>query len=94
MTIEEQFQAFHATNPWVYTELARLAREALKRGRQKIGIGMVYEVVRWNRFIQTRDPNDDTWKLNNNYRSRYARLLMAQEADLKDLFETRELQSP
>ena len=30
------------------------------------------------------------FKLNNNYVSRYARLIMAQEADLEGVFETRE----
>ena len=34
------------------------------------------------------------FKLNNNYRSRYARLIMEQEADLEGVFQIRELTTP
>jgi len=42
--------------------------------------------------IETQDP--DGWKLNNNYTSRYARLVMDECPDLDGFFNTRELQSP
>lgn len=93
MSIQQDFLDFHEVNPWVYDELVRLARRAKSRGRNHFGIKMIYEVVRWERYIQTSDPNDDSWKLNNNYSSRYARLIMEKESDLKDLFELRELRS-
>ena len=93
MTIQQQFEVFHNINPWVYTDLVQLARQAKATGRRTFGIKSLYEVVRWNRFIQTTDPNDDSWKLNNNYHSRYARLIMDQEPDLKGFFNVRELKA-
>jgi len=50
---------------------------------------MLWEVLRWNRFLATADP--EAWKLNNNYHSRYARLLMTNNPELAGVFELREL---
>ena len=91
-TIQEQFEEFHRLNPFVYRRLAAMARQLLAKGRKKIGIGMLFEVLRWNYYSNTKDPSSE-WKLNNNYCSRYARL-MAAEAEFKDAFELRELKSP
>lgn len=89
-TLEAKFQEFHSDNPKVYEELLALANQARSRGRHRIGIGMLFEVLRWNRYLTTTDPD---FKLNNNYRSRYARLLMDNHPELQGLFETRELKS-
>ena len=91
--IEATFLDFHAANPWVYDALVSLARDLKHRGRHHQGIGMLFEVLRWQWYRTTIDPSSD-FKLNNNYRSRYARLIMAREADLADVFETRVLTAP
>lgn len=90
MSIQTRFEKFHEENPHVYEELVKLARVAKERGRARFSIDMIYQVVRWNRFIQTNDP---AFKLNDHYRSRYARLIMDQEKDLSGMFEIRELKS-
>lgn len=87
-TIEEAFHAFHAANPHVYWELVLLARQARRRGVRRIGIGMLFEVLRWRVALRT---GGDEFKLNNNYRSYYARLIMLNEPDLVGVFETRQL---
>ena len=92
LTIAEQFAAFHRANPWVYEALVKLARDLVGRGRQRVGIGMLFEVLRWHYQRNTADPAAD-FKLNNNYRSRYARLIMAAEPDLRRAFETRRLRA-
>lgn len=89
-SLDHRFAIFHSENPKVYEELCALARQAKSRGRKKIGMKMLFEVVRWNRFIETNDPE---FKLNNNHHSRYARLLMKQEPDLAGFFDLRELRS-
>jgi len=88
LTIEEAFRTFHAANPHVYQELVKLARRARRRGVARIGIGMLFEVLRWNVALRT---GGDEFKLNNNYRSYYARLIMLTEPDLVGVFETRQL---
>ncbi len=89
-TIQEQFLAFHAANPHVYTELRRMAVNLKGQGTMRYGIGSLFEVLRWRYAMQTQGS---AFKLNNNWRSRYARLLMDEVAELDGFFETRELQS-
>lgn len=91
-TPHELFMDFNYRNPQVYDALVDLAREARRvNGRAKIGIGMLFEVLRWTMFMETGDH--EGFKLNNNYRSRYARRIMERESDLRDLFDTRDLRS-
>ena len=89
-TIQEQFLAFHAANPHVYAELRRMAINLKRQGTLRYGIGGLFEVLRWRYAMQT---TGSAFKLNNNWRSRFARLLMDNEPELADFFETRELQS-
>lgn len=88
--IDERFLAFHHQHPDVYVELVRLARRWKAAGHPKIGMKMLFEVLRWNRGLsQVRD--DRGFKLNNDFSSRYARLIQANEPDLRGFFETRAL---
>jgi len=89
-SIEEQFKDFHGANSHVYIELVRMARQLRENGQVAFGIGCLWEVLRWRAAMETDDPSTD-FKLNNNYRSRYARLIMAQEPDLDGFFSIRTL---
>lgn len=89
--LQGKFMTFHENNPFIYQTLVRLARQAKKAGKGKIGIGMLWEVMRWEHFLETNDG--EGYKLNNSYRSRYARLIMEQERDLEGIFETRKLRT-
>jgi hypothetical protein len=91
--LADRFADFHAGNPDVYSELVSLARLARGRGLRRYGIGQLWEVLRWQRFMRTRDDNTRGAKLNNDYRSRYARLIMDHEPDLDGFFETRRLRA-
>ena len=88
-TIQGRFDKYHDDHPEVYTELVRLARKACKAGKEQWGIGALCEVLRWETAL--RKPEGEAFKLNNNYRSRYARLIMEQEPDLATFFEVRTL---
>lgn len=84
---ETAFDRFHADNPRVYEVLVRLAREWVARtGRHKLGIATLYERTRWEIALATSDPD---FKLNNNFRAYYARLIMLREPDLAGLFDLR-----
>lgn len=91
-TIQERFEAFHKANPAVYKKLVEITRGLKVKGFNSVGIGMVFEVVRWH-YMKEIGPVDTTegFTLNNVFRSRYARLIMRQEKDLDGIFETREL---
>lgn len=85
--LEAAFWQFHQDNPDVYAELAALAKQLKARGHEHYGIGALFEVVRFHRHIETTDTE---FKLNNNHRALYARLLMLLEPDLEGFFSTRE----
>lgn len=87
LTRTERFEKFHAENPRVYEVLVALAREWVTRtGRDRLGIATLYERARWDIAVATNDPE---FKLNNNWKTYYARLIMLQEPDLAGLFARR-----
>lgn len=87
LPLRERFEKFHRDNPAVYRHLVRLARERIERtGEKHLGIAALVEVVRWEIAIRTKS---DSWRINNDFRSAYARLIMAEEADLDGVFEVR-----
>jgi hypothetical protein len=92
LSIQERFERFHQANPWVYESLRTLSLDLVGRGQTRIGIGMLFEVMRWHYARSTKDPSSD-FRLNNDYRSRYSRLLMDNEPELAFVFETRVLRA-
>ena len=91
-TIQDRFEDFHRDNPVVYELLVRFARELHNSGRKRSGIRMVWERMRWEIAVNTVDRSSK-FKLNDHYTSRYARLIMAREWDLRDFFEVREIRA-
>lgn len=89
--IERRFAAFHAAHPEVYGEIVKLCHTAKAAGRKKIGIGALWEVMRWNFWLRKDDHEE--FRLNNNYRASYARMVMDREPDLAGIFDVRELRS-
>jgi hypothetical protein len=84
---EARFAQYHADHPEIYRALLRFALEARRAGRDRLSINALFERVRWETLV---GAGDDTFKLNNNWRAHYARLLMRQEPALGPaFFETR-----
>lgn len=90
-TLQERFEAFHDANRWVYHALVLLTEDWLAKGQGRIGIGMLFEVLRWQ---YGRVTVGDRFRLDNNHRSRYARKLIAEHPEWEHAFETRELRTP
>lgn len=93
-SLDERFAAFHLANGWVLTALHRLALDLLNHGQTRFGISLLYERLRWQ-LLRDGSLGDDTrtLKLNNDFRSRYSRLLMDADPRLAGVFELRELRS-
>lgn len=89
-TIQQRFEAFHALNPWVYTAFCQITDDWIARGKGRIGIGMLTEILRWQYGRQTRG---DDFKINNNFRSRYVRLMVSEHPEYAEVFQTRELRA-
>lgn len=90
LTIQERFEEFHERHPEVYASLVQFTREAVKRGKRRIGIRLIWERVRW--YVEI-EQGDAEFKLNDHFHSRYARLIQQQEPDLYGVFETRKLKA-
>lgn len=87
-TIEERFWAYHRAHPECYAKLVAACRNVLAAGRTHWSIDGAFEVVRYFRYIR---PDAEAYRLNNNYRALYARLIMQREPDLAGFFEVRAL---
>lgn len=87
--IQKEFEEFHARNPHVYEIFVKWARYIKSKGR-RASAGLIFERMRFDMKVET---DGEPYKLNNNFRSRYARLAMEQEPDLADFFETRDLRN-
>jgi hypothetical protein len=87
--IQVAFLKFHRENPHVYRMLVKFARQVKDSGRRRYGIKSLFERLRWHYDFEVKSETD--FKLNNNFTSRFARLLMEQEPDLEGVFETRKL---
>ena len=85
-TIERRFRAFHEANPHVYQCLLRGARKLRRAGWEHYGIAALYEGLRYEAALRTAG---DDWKLNNDFRCCYARMLMEREPELAGFFSTR-----
>lgn len=83
----DQFDTFHNGNPHVYDVLVRLCREWRAAHPDKhCGIDSMFGAARWSVMLTT---DDDEYKLRNDFKPFYARLIMHREADLKDIFVLR-----
>lgn len=92
ITPADKFEEYHRLNPQVCSALEQMARDLINKGRRKVGIKMLMEVLRWNYQMKTDDPNSD-FKINNNYAPYYARLLIERNPQWADVFELRAIRS-
>lgn len=83
--MEKKFWDFHRSNPSIYDELNALALGMRRTGQKTFGIDGLFAVVRYQRAIKTVDGASD-FKLCNNYKPMYARLLMECEPELHGFF--------
>ncbi|MEU8919527.1 hypothetical protein AB0D10_01150 [Kitasatospora sp. NPDC048545] len=90
-SIQERFEQFHALNGWVLAELERLTAECIDAKFAKVSLGMLFEIIRYSYGRATLSADD--FRLNNDFRSRYARLLIEQHPEWATYFEVRALRA-
>lgn len=89
--LEVAFQQWVRANPDVIEAIRQLALGWRRAGHDRCGISMLAEVARWQHGIRQQDEGDGL-AINNSYRSRLARLLMATTPELPaDFFSCRAL---
>lgn len=92
-TIEARFQKFHREHGEVYAKLVEFSRELVAAGWDHFGVSVPWERVRYETMLGAKRGQAQPWKLNDNLRSRYARLIIDREPDLADVFTVRTLRS-
>lgn len=94
-SLDAQFIAFDQSNPHVFTIFKRFAIEALeavmRQNRKRIGAKMIWERCRWESEVTTLEPTGQPYVFNNDYVSRYARKLAAEDHRFYDCFQFRAL---
>ena len=84
---ERRFEAYHRAHPEVLDHILQVARELNRRGFTRVGMGLIFERLRWLHAVAS---GGDSFKLNNNYRAYYARVVMALEPALQGFFRLRD----
>lgn len=93
-TIQEKFEAFHAANPDVWRHFVRFARQLRSAGWQRASADLIAQRVRWECYLSGPGDSASPFKLNNNYVSRYARLLeQTYPAEFRGFFEFRRIRT-
>lgn len=85
--LERAFWKFHNNNPIVYELLVRFARE-WHQYRDHCSMSLLFERARWAYSIEVN--TQDNFKLNNNHKAYYARLILDREPDLCGFFRLRQ----
>jgi len=89
-TVQARFEAYHAAHPEVWQLFVQYATQAKLRGMAKYSATSIIERIRWHHHV---DQGNEAFKINNNYVSRYARKLVAEDPRFDGFFEMRELKA-
>jgi hypothetical protein len=89
--LREEYERFINANPHVYAAFVSLARQAKARGKKRLAIKALLEVVRWELSLKIAGPGE--FKLNNSISPYLARAIMTREPDLAGIFEIRRVRS-
>jgi hypothetical protein len=82
------FLEFRRNNPHVERRLIELLEEYRAGGAKHVSIKHLWEIMRREAWLQT---SGELWKLNNNFPSRYARVIRESRPDLAAMFSLRRL---
>jgi hypothetical protein len=82
----EKFLQYDAENPEIWSEFEAIALDLIKRGRTHYSAYAILEVIRHHTIIK----GSDEFKVNNNYRSGYARKFAVKYPQYRRFFELRE----
>lgn len=90
-SIQTRFHRFHERNPKVYKLFQLYARQARDAGCTRYSADAILHRIRWHLTVETQDGGG--FQINNNFTSRYARLLIRDDPTFAGFFEIRRLQA-
>lgn len=90
ISLDDKFRKYHQDNPGIFGLFIRFTREARRRGYRHFGSKAVFERIRWHMNVET---TGDPFKINNNYTSRYVRLLEKEYPGFVGFYRQRQLKA-
>jgi hypothetical protein len=86
-TIDARFAEFDEAHPEVWKAFVGFANDLINAGYTHGSAEMIYQRIRWETALNAE--RDGGWKLNDHFRSRYARKLAAADSRFSEFFEFR-----
>lgn len=90
-TIDERFETFNRQHPDVYELFRCCAKQLLVRGVKHYGAKAIVEHIRYEKMTSSQGRPE--FKIDNNFTSRFARKLIAEDGRFEEFFRTRKLRS-
>lgn len=85
----KRFIAFHSGNKWVYAEFEKSAVMMMSTGKEKYSAWAIVNNIRWEKDLIINGK--EVFKINNNFISLYARLLIYRNPSFENFFHLREM---
>jgi len=89
--LQLKFEEYHKNNPQVFDLFEKFAKKIRTIGYKNFGAKAIMERVRWEMIVS--NTNNEPFKINNNYTSRYVRLLEDKDNSFEGFFRKRQLRS-
>jgi hypothetical protein len=83
--VVEQFVEYHAKNPEIFEKFKEFAWIIKDSGKQHYGAKALLERIGWHMEFEKKSE----FKINNNFASAYARLLISEDKSFDGFFELR-----
>jgi len=83
--LNDAFDDYHRENPLVYIAFRRSAVQLMNAGHTHFGAKCIMEYIRFHTAVTGKD----SFKINNNYTSRYVRLLEKERPEFIGFFAKR-----
>lgn len=89
--IREAAEAFHRAHPEVWDHFVKFAFEAISAGRKHYSANAIFERIRWECEVTSGGQHE--FRMNNSFRSIYARRFMRVYPERSGFFRTRRQRS-
>lgn len=90
-TIDERFAEYDNKHPEIWEAFEAMTLKLIKKGKRHYSADMVFHEIRFETRLSGKP--DDTFKINNDFVSRYSRKFLDRHHEHHSFFETRKLSS-
>lgn len=86
-----KFRDYHNSHPKVYKLFKQYANQMKESGREHYSAEIIINQIRWHHDIKSNGA--DVFKISNDFKPLYARLLVYKFPEFKDFFQFRQVRS-